>query len=992
MDLADIDEKPSPEKIAQQQAPATSPGPDPQEPPRAWSANSAASHNKPVIMVPSVTPSNSPMTPSHYKKKNKVEEERDERLHRGIGSPPEPRERSAKYSPYNSSRGGAKPREAHRDSSESFPVGTRTPSVPGTPAAGKRPSSRPESNAPESPPVRSGGETLQPSATEPALPRDEVLRGSTPQQPTTANAAITSGRALPRVALREGSGTGVPLNTPGSSTTISRNPSVPLGRAGGSHGRITPIPHADDQLNAATVQNLHQVTGHLPANTPVTRMHLMPPPGLQPSQVPVILRGSASQPTLSGVGTTSSINTQQRPDPAEVARIAAAPVAVSAPTGLTGVGYGAGYGAVRRGVLPLPAAAQPNSAHVLAASAEPRGSQLLPLRVCGALLEPPAGEHGWLLFDWDVAKTRQVLGARRAQEAFARGDHLEPSPNSPPKQRQQQPQQPLQPQAQLMTAANDAALGEYLFSQAGFDVTDASSAAAASAQNAGEELAAGLGDDFAADARAALQAAEAAADLADAAANAVKTGGSIPAPAPTSKIAAGEPLENVGSRELLHRIHEIAMALTDKDYAVEPSAMGNGSGASGGLVPLLAHAHGKPAGSLCMELSEVGAEAALNAALPHLWARRESNNAAQLLRYLIPMVAELRRRLNEARSALERLHAALPPPPADAAPLSAVAVGRMLLAMAAEGSEHPGAPAARVAAPEVSQAIAQWQRAGIADALGTIASDLALQAHTLAGHLRRALPPSIGAELLQGVELMAPPAAVLVLASAARLERFRRLALTGSVDGTSPFPGANQVPAGTGMGAVSGVCCNPPAANASTGSNSAPSARWAQILAQQLLLALWRLHSCGVIPAPPPMPSMASASYMAASGNMGRVSPPPPPLEDRIAAEGPKAALRQSKRGGGGGGSRPSSRSQNAFSADGSMPAGGGGGGGGTRVRAAGAAAPTFAMAASTSAKGKLSVGTMQRPGGGAPLAKAPFRTLIGRLPGSSPRTICRRL
>ena len=38
---------------------------------------------------------------------------------------------------------------------------------------------------------------------------------------------------------------------------------------------------------------------------------------------------------------------------------------------------------------PLPAAFQPSHTHVLSASAEPRGSQLLPLRVCGLLLEPP---------------------------------------------------------------------------------------------------------------------------------------------------------------------------------------------------------------------------------------------------------------------------------------------------------------------------------------------------------------------------------------------------------------------------------------------------------------------------------------------------------------------------------------------------------------------------------------------------------------------------
>ena len=35
------------------------------------------------------------------------------------------------------------------------------------------------------------------------------------------------------------------------------------------------------------------------------------------------------------------------------------------------------------------------------ASAEPRGSQLLPLRVCGTLVGPPSGRAGWQLFEWE---------------------------------------------------------------------------------------------------------------------------------------------------------------------------------------------------------------------------------------------------------------------------------------------------------------------------------------------------------------------------------------------------------------------------------------------------------------------------------------------------------------------------------------------------------------------------------------------------------------
>ena len=420
------------------------------------------------------------------------------------------------------------------------------------------------------------------------------------------------------------------------------------------------------------------------------------------------------------------------------------------------------------------------------------------------------------------------------------------------------------------------------------------------------------------------------------------------------------------------------MALTDKDYA-------RGQG-GGGVVPLLAHAVGKPAGALCLELSEPAAEVALLAALPKLWAMRDANNAWQLVRYLLPMLAELRRRLTEARDALRKLHAALPPPPADAAPLSAVAVGRMLLAMAAEGSEHPGAAAARHAAPKVSEAVGQWQRAGIADALSMIASDLALQAHTLTGHLRRALPLAQGAELLQGVALMSPPAAVLVLASAPRLERFRKLAATGGIDGVSPFPGTNQVQAGVGIGLISGAACNPPAAQATAGSTSAPRPRWAQLLAQQLLTTLWRLHSCGVIPMPaaptigPPACGL-SAAQLSSSG-LSAAFDPQLSAEGRLAGvprdESPElhsaSASRRAATG-----SRVPRPAQPYSGADGTLPPRA------LSTRAAGASMPTFTMAATQSQQSRrMPQGALQRLGAGGKLptaGKLPFRTLIGRPP-----------
>ena len=429
-----------------------------------------------------------------------------------------------------------------------------------------------------------------------------------------------------------------------------------------------------------------------------------------------------------------------------------------------------------------------------------------------------------------------------------------------------------------------------------------------------------------------------------------------PASPPLSPMA--PQLSHLGGRELVQRIHESAVALAEKDFALL-------DGEKGALVPLLQHAVGKPAGCLCLELCEPSAEAVLRSALPRLESRVGVDNPAwQLVRFMVPMLAELRRRLAIARSALKSLHAVLPPPPADAAPLSAIAVGRMLLAMAAEGSEHPGAEAARLAAPKVSEAMAMWQAAAIAEALGPIASDLALQAHTLAGHLKKALPAAQGNELLQGIGLMAPPAAVLVLAAAPRIDRIRKLAATGSPDGISPFPATNQYAHGTGIGVISGVVISTPAAQATTGAPSAPTPRWAQLLAQQLLLTLWRLHYCGVLPAPPA--SKADAHQMSTNALAPLDSTIDSRVGDTSGVSGQQTA------------SSASLRRSRALphSADGAVPPR-------AAPRAAGASMPTYTMAATGSVPRLMPQGALQRPLGGKlpSVGQLPFRTLIGRLP-----------
>ena len=718
--------------------------------------------------------------------------------------------------------------------------------------------------SPESlaPPLCTCGQTLQLSYPQPQLGEREGVRGHTPNSVS----ALGGIGGVAVVGLREGAGR--PRGELGGASSPRAQARAQLAAgypAAGSSMYILDQQYTQEHMRAnrgsirrvgpPPPKDTHQMAQRLHPSTSEMRAHLASP---FPDALPL-----AHQTTAGGAAATSS---QATPLTAEI---------------LSGVGYGAGYGAVRRGVLPLPASQQPSHTPVLSASAEPRGSQLLPLRVCGALLTSPVGHPSWDRFDW-AAPSRSAT-AKGGRHAHAHAHGLDDDALGRPRTdgvgahgRSQQPQvaagggtegsqsgtRPNTPRAEQAPTPQREGGGEPADGFGGGEgagtAASLADAAALGAANAAVELAegGGVGNPAAAEPvpRKAEEEAGGGAEMAEMADGAGwrDAGGSRGM------------LGSLPGRELLARIHEAAVALTDKEFTwggergdVTTPGSGAPSASGGGLAPLLGHAVGKPAGALCMELCEPAAEAALRAALPRLRSSDGAvSSAAQLVRYLIPMIGELRRRLTAARDALRKLHRSLPPPPADAAPLSAVAVGRMLLSMAAEGSEHPGAAAARVAAPEVSQALDEWQGAGIADALGSIASDLALHAHTLAGHLRRALPPAQAAELLQGIELMAPPAAVLVLASAPRLERFRMLAATGSADAHGALnrgvsAGTNQVAEGFGIGVGTGASISLPAACATAASSHAPTVRWAQVLAQQLLTALWRLHRCGVIPAPP---------------------------------------------------------------------------------------------------------------------------------------------
>ena len=723
------------------------------------------------------------------------------------------------------------------------------------------------------PPLRSGGESMQPHQHLP-LPADELLRGHTPT-------AIRP--AIPTVGLKE-----------------LMPPPPQRGRP------KQPLPPREPSYQPA----------HLPPSTISSRVHLAPPP---------------AAPAAGGAASDGAM--------------------------VTGVGYGDGYGGTKRGMLPLPLAHQPATAHVLAASAEPRGSQLLPLRVVGTLMCPPYEGDGWSYFEWEVGGAAGGHGsagdwrraARERYDAAASGSGgdgdgdanaaeatslsctdaapmrqgppreivvggvgacdtnahasqpLQNPPNTPRRERLLRDGALLSPRdsaglappagaheepAPAPAPATEAAAAEATAPAAAAPAPAAPSSAAvegsATTHLSAQLPAAGWGDgtavaiaEAAADAAAAVASCQEDEGTASAGGEATSAGkvqhhAHIPAPikhAAGARSGAGDgsgsaSLASVGGRELVRRIHEVAMALTDKEYVLPATLALSAAGAAGAeSLPVLAHAAGKPAGALALELTEPAAEAALRAALPALVKVAEADGdgatALPLVRYLLPLVVELRSRLAAARHALRQLHASLPPPPTGATPLGAVSVGRALIAMAEEGSEHPGAAAAREIAPAVGAALDTFHRARIADALAAIAHDLALHAHTLAGHLKRALPPAVAADLLQGVAQMAPAEAMAVLATPPRIECFRRLAATGTADAHSA--GGSLVSAvggggdGRGIGLVTGAVSNPPAACASAASTTAPTLRWAQLLAQQLLCTLWRLHRCGILALPAPV-------------------------------------------------------------------------------------------------------------------------------------------
>jgi hypothetical protein len=324
------------------------------------------------------------------------------------------------------------------------------------------------------------------------------------------------------------------------------------------------------------------------------------------------------------------------------------------------------------------------------------------------------------------------------------------------------------------------------------------------------------------------------------------------------------PLGRVGGKELLKAIYAHAVRLSEKSFVV-PST----SSRAGPPAPLLRHALGKPAGCLCLELCEPGAYDALRAAYRRL-ARIEGHQGsssieghqgsssieghqaggpAETIRELLPMLDELRHRIAVGRVALQRLSALLPPPPAGAAPTASLAIGLSLLSMAGSSS-HPGAEAARQAAPEVATALELWHRSGLTEAASSLAADLSLHAHTLAHHLSKSMPKSPEGELLPGITQMPPHLAVVELCTPAHLECFRRIATWGDVTPEPSGPGTNQVPTGVGLGLRSGVSKNVPAASASMGSAAPPNTQWAQLLAQQLLCTLWRLYRCGALTVP----------------------------------------------------------------------------------------------------------------------------------------------
>ncbi len=579
---------------------------------------------------------------------------------------------------------------------------------------------------------------------------------------------------------------------------------------------------------------------------------------------------------------------------------------------------------------PPPMAAITHSAQLVgvthASCAEPRGSQLLPLRVCGALTAAPAWQEGWEWFGWDVrpfdARAAEVaaavdVGAEWPEEA----DEL-PHPISAPVEGAVPPP-PTAKLSAAPTATGSAAeelgdaaaaaveqraAGEHPSLVADSPLMDAACAQAASedglaAAGEGGGAAAGEGGGAAdaeggADAAAAdaalrtqlAQARSAAREAIDPAAALASHDAPAEHASAEPDVTSPRPLAEMGGRELLKAIYARAVRLSEKPA---PSASRL---AAAPAAPLLRHALGKPAGCLCLELCEPGAYDALRAA-SHRLSRLESQpggepqpgGLAETLRELLPMLGELRHRVAVGRWALRRLGAALPPAPAGAAPTAALAVGSSLLSMAGSGT-HPGAEAARQAAPEVAAALELWNRSGLAEVAPTLAADLSLHAHTLARHLSKSMPRTDEGELLQGVAQMPPHLAVIELGTAAHLECFRRIASWGDVTPEPTGPGTNQVPAGVGIGLRSGAFHNPPAACASTGAAAAPSAQWVQLLAQQLLCTLWRLHRCGALAVPIDVEVQQAAEQLIEQQRRARQAqleqqrrqqpPPPPPAAD----------------------------------------------------------------------------------------------------------------
>jgi hypothetical protein len=271
----------------------------------------------------------------------------------------------------------------------------------------------------------------------------------------------------------------------------------------------------------------------------------------------------------------------------------------------------------------------------------------------------------------------------------------------------------------------------------------------------------------------------------------------------------------------------------------------------------------------------------------------QAGGPAETIRELLPMLDELRHRIAVGRVALQRLSALLPPPPAGAAPTASLAIGLSLLSMAGSSS-HPGAEAARQAAPEVATALELWHRSGLTEAASSLAADLSLHAHTLAHHLSKSMPKSPEGELLPGITQMPPHLAVVELCTPAHLECFRRIATWGDVTPEPSGPGTNQVPTGVGLGLRSGVSKNVPAASASMGSAAPPNTQWAQLLAQQLLCTLWRLYRCGALTVPMDPEVQQTAELLEHQHRrarqaqleqerrerIGQPSPPPPGPED----------------------------------------------------------------------------------------------------------------